>query len=329
MDPELARLVAEAAEAIGPLPAWPSAFPADGESQQRWAAQVARLRAQHDAVVIASGGIPGGAVATGPKPPVASVAYHEIATTDDAITARVYTPEGDGPFGAVLFLHGGGWWMAGGAVGFEFNDATCRAAAQTLDAVVVNLDYRLAPEFRHPTQIEDAYAALKWIVANADDLGVDPSRIAVFGVSSGGNVAAALTHLTRDRGGPGLCAQILLAPALDVTGGSLGDDPMIVLGLQMLRTYYCGTESDFTHPYLSPLLAEDLSGLPPAVIVTGEFDALRDGAQAYAQRLNDAGIDARNLDYPMTHGIATPEVRDRFMVELLAASASLLAAPKD
>jgi acetyl esterase len=286
------------------------------------------LRAQHDALVIASGRLPGGLDLTAPLPTVGSVGYHEIATTDDAVTARVYTPEGDGPFGAVLFLHGGGWWMGGGAVGFEFNDPTCRATATALDAVVVNLDYRLAPEFRHPTQVEDAYAGLLWIVANAIDLRVDPARIAVYGISSGGNIAAALTLLTRDRGGPDLCAQILLAPALDMTGTAapLGD-PMFLAALHMLRAYYGGTETDFATPYLSPLLAEDLAGVPAAVIVTGEFDPLRTGGEAYAQRLVEAGINARHLDYPMTHGIATPEVRERSMADLLAAASVLLAAP--
>jgi acetyl esterase len=329
MDPELSQLVADAQAALGATPDWPTAFPAEGECDAAWAARVARLRSQHDALVIASGRIPGGIDLFAPPPAVGSVAYRDIPAADDVLAARVYTPEGDGPFGAVLLLHGGGWWMGGGAVGFEFNDGLCRNATNALDAVVVNLDYRLAPEFRHPTQIDDAYAALQWIVAQATELNVDPARIAVFGISSGGNVAAALTMLVRDRGGPGLCAQILLAPALDMTGASLGDDPMIALGLQMLGQFYGGADADFASPYLSPLLAEDVTGLPPAVIVTGEFDPLRKGGQAYTQRLNDAGIDARNLDYPMTHGISGAETRDRFMAEMLTAAAPLLAAPKD
>ena len=169
---------------------------------------------------------------------------------------------------------------------------------------------------------------MQWIAANAAELGVDPSRIAVYGISSGGNVAAALTLLTRDRGGPALCAQILVAPALDTagTGPGLADDPAFVAAIQLLRTYYGGTETDFAQPYLSPLFADDLSGLPPAVIVTGEFDQLGPGARAYAQRLNDAGVRAVNLDYPMTHGIATPATRARFGTELLEAAATVMAA---
>jgi acetyl esterase len=318
MTPDLPALMGTLAESLVQPVGWPTAAPAEGRSRADWLAEVQRLRDQHDAMTLQLDDALGGQ--GWPDGPVARVEYRQVPVDGGAITARVYTPEGEGPFPAVLVLHGGGWWMGGGAVGFQLNDPMCRAITGSLGAVTVNVDYRLAPEHPYPVQLEDAYSALSFVR-------VDPDRVAVLGVSSGGNLAAALTLLDRDRHGVPLVAQLLQVPALDLTleAERFEHDEATREAGRRVRDYYTQGGDHVRSSYLSPALAEDLTGLPPAVVVTGEFDPLSDDGRTYVQRLTEAGVPARLLSYPMAHGVATPDVAAAWTRDFLAAAAGLLA----
>jgi acetyl esterase len=210
------------------------------------------------------------------RPPVASEVDHRIPVEGGEITARVYRPDTDEPLPGYLYLHGGGWWLGT----LDQSDSACRGIATHAECVVVSVDYRLAPEHKFPTAPEDSYAALLWIDERADELGVDPARIAVGGGSAGGNLAAVVSLMTRDRGGPELVLQVLEIAALDFTTPDK----------EQYIDLYLGDRVNATNPYASPLLAPDLSGLPPALVMSAEFDALAKEDAAYAQRLRDAGI---------------------------------------
>ena len=227
-----------------------------------------------------------------PCPPVASTQDHRVPVEGGEIVVRVYTPEGAGPFPLHVYLHGGGFWI--GKV--DQFDGECCACAVGAGCVVASVDYRLAPEHRFPTAPEDCWSALCWLVEHAAELGVDTSRISVGGASAGGCLAAVLTLMARDRGGPSLTRQVLEIPVTDLTMSQ----PSIVengAGYMLTRDaitqyvgYYLTDPADATNPYASPLLAEDLTGLPPALIMTAECDPLRDEGEAYARRLEDAGV---------------------------------------
>ncbi len=240
----------------------------------------------------------------------------------EPLIGRVYLPRASGAVACLLFLHGGGWWMAGGATGFEINDSLCRRLCWELDAVIVNLDYRLAPEHRFPAPLEDVYRVLCWLHEDGErTLEIDPDRIGVMGNSSGGNLAAALALLTRDRGGPPIKAQLLHVPALDLTSStSMGDDDDARAAAARVRTYYAGRGVDLSLPLLSPGLAPDLSESPPTVMVLAELDPLRDEGHAYAERLAVAGVDVDVFEYRMTHTVATPAVAAQWLQDLVNAA---------
>jgi acetyl esterase len=329
MSTDLPALLGALATSLVQPAGWPTATPRADQSRADWLADVQRLRDQHDAMALQLFDTLGDQ--GWPAAPPVRIGYREVPVVGGAITVRSYTPTGDGPFAAVLVLHGGGWWMGGGAVGFQLNDAMCRAFSGTLDAVTLNVDYRLAPEHPHPVQLEDAYAALCWVRENAAGLGVDPERLAVLGVSSGGNLAAALALLTRDRKGPPLLAQLLSVPALDLTleAEPFRQDAATRAGAQLVRDYYAQGGDDVRSPYLSPAIAEDLTGLPPAIVVTGQFDPLRDDGRTYVERLTAAGVPARLLSYPMAHGVGTADVTGSWIRDFLAAAAGLLTPSAD
>ncbi|MEU2120469.1 alpha/beta hydrolase [Nocardia niwae] len=203
----------------------------------------------------------------------------------------------------VLFCHGGGFVICS----LDSHDRFCRAMAVGADAIVVSVDYRQAPEHRFPAAAEDAYAALCWVAAHAAALGGDPSRLVVAGDSAGGNLAAVTALLARDRGGPGIAGQLLLYPMLDpacATASYRENADGYFTTAAHLRWFwrqYLG-RGDGTDPYVNPLNAE-LSGLPPAHIVTAEFDPLRDEGEDYGRRLRQAGVAAEIHRYDgMFHG---------------------------
>ena len=228
------------------------------------------------------------------------------------IPLRIYTPEGAGPFGVLVFYHGGGWVLGD----LDSHDKECRALCNGAGCIVVSVQYRLAPEHPFPAAPEDAYAALKWVSDNAVEVGGDADRLAVGGDSSGGNLAAAVTLMARDRGGPALRFQLLIYPPTDCRSGDNypsytenATGPFLLRSLKSTMDYFErhyfgeGDTSAARHdPRASPLLAASHVGLPPALIVTAEFDMLRDEGEAYAQALEKAMVPVRLHRYEgMTH----------------------------
>lgn len=218
---------------------------------------------------------------------------------------RLYVPDGQGPFPVLLHLHGGGW--VGG--GLDNEDDLCRSLASRSGALVVSLGFRLAPAHPYPAAVEDCLAALDWLAAHAAEIGGDPARLAVSGRSSGGTLAAAVALATRDRGGPALAAQLLLLPATnhncDTVSYHQNADGYGLTRAAMMTFWdrYLARPEDGEEPYASPLRAPDLAGLPPALIITAQWDPLRDDGEAYAARLYQAGVPVRVTRYlEATHG---------------------------
>ncbi|WP_324191945.1 alpha/beta hydrolase [Nocardia puris] len=218
------------------------------------------------------------------------------------VRVRVYWPVGDdggqresreGDLPVVVFLHGGGFTLCG----LDSHDRLCRTLANGVGTVVVSVDYRQAPEDRFPAAAEDAYAVVRWVAAHAAEIGGDPARIAVAGDSAGGNLAAVTALMARDRGGPTLASQALIYPMLDPSCDTdsyreYADDHFTTAAhLRWYWEQYLGPGGATADPYAAPVLAEDLSGLPPAYILTAECDPLRDEGEAYGARLRAAGVD--------------------------------------
>jgi len=222
------------------------------------------------------------------------------------LTVRIYTPAGDAESRpGVLYIHGGGFCFGS----IEFEHASALSVAHRTGAVVVSVEYRLAPENPFPAGIDDCYAALVWFASEASTLGVDAGRIAVMGQSAGGGLAAGLALMARDRGGPSLCFQLLGIPELDhrletasmktFVDTPLWNRPNAIMSWRC----YLGERPGRVSMYASPAIAEDLSGLPPAYVSTMEFDPLRDEGIEYALRLLRAGVAVELHQYPGTfHG---------------------------
>jgi acetyl esterase/lipase len=230
---------------------------------------------------------------------------------DPDVPVRVYRPAESpaAPVPGILMIHGGGFVI--GSVEAEHGRAA--ALAVGTGAVVVSVDYRLAPEHPYPAGLHDCYAALRYLHAEADALGVDPARVALAGASAGGGLAAATALFARDRGGPAVCFQLLQIPELDdrLQTGSMQafvDSPMWnrPLAVQSWQAYLGGLYgSDEVPAYAAPARADDLSGLPPAYISTAENDPLRDEGITYAQRLLQAGVSVELHQFAGTfHGSA-------------------------
>ncbi|MEU7483981.1 alpha/beta hydrolase [Streptomyces sp. NPDC042319] len=210
------------------------------------------------------------------------------------VPVRLYWPRpaDDTPLPVVVFCHGGGFVICD----LDSHDRMCREMANATGALIISVDYRRAPEDRFPAAAEDAYAVLCWTAAHAAGLGGDPTRIAVAGDSAGGNLAAVLPLMARDRGGPMPVFQLLIYPMLDPAQNtpSYRDNAHgYFVTADHLRWYwqqYLGDPADAAHPYASPLAAPDLTALPPAHILTAEYDPLRDEGETYALRLREAGV---------------------------------------
>ncbi|MCL1472423.1 alpha/beta hydrolase [Argonema antarcticum] len=234
-----------------------------------------------------------------------AIANVENCTITGDIAIRIYTPHGKKALPVLVFFHGGGWVLGD----LDVADSTCRSLAKDAGCVVVSVDYRLAPEHKFPAAVEDAYAATVWVANNAGAINADVTRIAVAGDSAGGNLAAAVALMARDREEPVLAYQVLIYPvtqyAFDTEsyreyteGCGLTKEEMI-----WFWHHYLANTADGENPYASPLLAENLSQLPPALIITAECDVLRDEALAYATRLRSAGVSVYLKQYDgMIHG---------------------------
>ncbi|MEO8126568.1 MAG: alpha/beta hydrolase, partial [Bryobacteraceae bacterium] len=177
------------------------------------------------------------------------------------------------------------------------HDVVCRAIASRAGAVVVAVDYRLAPEHKFPAAVIDCYAATAWVAANAARLGVDVKRISVGGDSAGGNLGTVVALRSRDEHGPEIALQVLVYPVTDLSSFETPSYKEFAEGhrlskaaMEWFRSHYLASEEDGLHPHASPLLAPDLTGLPPALVITAECDPLRDEGEAYARRLEQAGV---------------------------------------
>jgi acetyl esterase len=228
-------------------------------------------------------------------------------TADGPIPLRVYTPvaAGGDALPAILFFHGGGFVIGD----LDCYDGLCRTLANESGCRVIAVDYRLAPEHPFPAAVEDCFAAAKWVEANAPELGVDPNRLAVAGDSAGGNLAAVMCLLAKaNKGAPHFAFQLLIYPVTGFVAGHserpFGTGYFLENGtIEWFRDHYIAKDADLSDFRLSPLDAKDVSGLPPAYIVTAGFDPLRDGAVAYAEKLKQAGVAVSHMDYPtLIHG---------------------------
>jgi acetyl esterase len=243
-----------------------------------------------------------------PGDPVAKVEDRSIPGPEGKIPVRIYAPEGSAPFPVLVFYHGGGWVIGS----IDSHDALCRKLTNAIGCVVVSVDYRLAPEAKFPAAAEDCYAATLWVSENAAALGCDPRRLAVAGDSAGGNLSAVVPLMARDRGKPPIAYQVMMYP---VTDGSLETGSMRELAEGYFLTHgamvwfwnhYVRDHHDRNNPYAAPIKATELRGLPPALVITAEYDPLRDEGEAYAAKLKAAGVPVTCTRYDGTiHGFVS------------------------
>ncbi len=228
----------------------------------------------------------------GTPEPVAAVRDHIIAGPGGDLPLRIYTPAGTAPFAALVYFHGGGWVVGS----IETHETLCCALANKAGCVVVSVDYRLAPENKFPAALDDCYAATEWFIANAAAFQVNPHLVAVGGDSAGGNLAAAVCLQARERQLP-LVFQLLIYPIAsyydpaspsyleNASGFGLSRPEMI-----WFIDAYLASPAEAGNPLAFPLEADNLAGLPSALIITAEYDPLRDEAEQYAQKLQQAGV---------------------------------------
>jgi acetyl esterase len=248
---------------------------------------------------------------TPPPPDVASVQDRPAPGPHGPIPVRCYRPLGSAPddrLPVLVYFHGGGWTIGD----LETHDWVCRSLANETPCAVVAVDYRLGPEDKFPAAVDDARAATRWVAASADELRVDPSRVAVGGDSAGGNLAAVVALTARDEGGPALAFQLLIYPGTQIEADfpslrELGEGHLLTNRLMTwFRSCYVRGPEDCSDWRTSPLLARDHSRLPPALVITGEYDPLRDEGKAYADRLQASGVGTAYSCYPgMIHGFVT------------------------
>jgi acetyl esterase len=220
---------------------------------------------------------------------------------------RLYRPAGERPLPALLYFFGGGWVL--GTI--DTADGVSRSLANSSGALVVVVGYRLAPEHPFPAAIDDCYATARWVAEHAAEIGADPARLAVGGDSAGGNLAAAVALRAR-ADGPALAGQLLVYPNTDQLADDqsmrAADDPFLFNhhSVAWYRQHYLASPGDAANPLASPLRAKSLAGLPPALVITAEYDPLRDQGEAYARRLAGDGVQVELSRYPgMAHGFFT------------------------
>ena len=240
----------------------------------------------------------------GSTSPLGSVSNHVIPGPGGDLAIRVYTPVPGNPDSAeqpptLMYFHGGGWVLGN----LETHDVVCRALCENVDAAVVSVEYRLAPEDPFPAAPDDCETATRWVVENADSIGVDASRLALCGDSAGGNLAAVVAQRFAVDG-PKVAAQVLIYPSTDLsdlTRPSLKRNSegylLTEAAMKWFYSHYITDPDDVTNPSASPMLGE-LSGQPPALVITAEFDPLLDDGRAYADALRTAGVDVEYVEYP-------------------------------
>jgi len=240
----------------------------------------------------------------GPAPAIHETEDRTVPGPDGDVPIRIYTPDAAGPLPIFVYYHGGGWVVGN----IDMTDNLCRAIANQTPCVVVSVEYRLAPETKFPGGLEDCYAATVWAPEHATEIGGDPSRLAIGGSSAGGNLTVAVALLARDRGTPKIAFQLPVYPVCDnnfetasyrdnATGYGLTRD-----GMRYYWDAYVAKPEDADNPYCAVLRA-NLEGLPPALVITAEYDPLRDEGDALAEKLKAAGVPVEHICYPgMLHG---------------------------
>jgi acetyl esterase len=249
----------------------------------------------------------------GSPEPVSSVVNTTVLGPLGEIPVRIYTPEGTAPLPIVVYFHGGGWVLGT----LDTVDVLCSILANRAGAIVVSVDYRLAPEHKFPAAVIDCFAATKWAAANAAELGGDAQRVAVAGDSAGGNLAAVVAALARDEGGPNLAYQALLFPVTNrdfATQSYRDNGEGYFLTTDMMKWFwdhYLNTEEEHRDWRASPMALQNVDGLPAAFVATAEFDPLRDEGEAYAELLRSAGISVTTKRYDgQIHDFITMAVMD-------------------
>ena len=244
--------------------------------------------------------------------PIGNIVDETIKVDKGEITLRIYTPKGEGPFPIIIYYHGGGW------VTGDLNTAhiSCQMICAKTEHIVISVDYRLAPEYPFPVPVQDAYAAFTWVHENAKELNGIQTNISVCGDSSGGNLATVTAIATRENKGPKINAQILIYPVTDLTMESDSYDQFhegFGLTKNIMKwciDYYVTDKNDVLNPVASPLFHDNLTDLPPALIITAENDVLRDEGIRYGNRLKHAGVQVEQItEDGLVHSyFTTPEV---------------------
>jgi acetyl esterase len=239
--------------------------------------------------------------------PVAETRDLAIPGPGGPIPARLYRAAATGTLPVLVFFHGGGWVVGD----IESHDTVCRHLSSRASCAVVSVDYRLAPEHKFPAAVEDCFAATAWVAGNAATLGVDAARLAVGGDSAGGNLAAVVSLLARDRGAPRITHQLLIYPATDAAMrhesiGRFAEGYVLTRAtMRWFYDQYLRAPEDAADWQASPLAAPDLKGLPPAYVLTAGYDPLCDEGDAYAARLAAAGVAVTHRAFPgQVHGFA-------------------------
>lgn len=237
----------------------------------------------------------------GEPEPVSEIRDIVVPGPDGSLPVRVYNPSPGTSLPLMVYFHGGGWVIGN----VEVQDKPSRALANAANCVLASVEYRLAPETKFPGPAEDCYAATRWLAAHAHEFGADRDRVVVGGDSAGANLAAAVSLMSRDRGGPPIAHQMLLfpvtAPARGTESASYTDNAdgyMLTRGaMEWFWDHYLYSPEDGKNPYASPLHASSVAGLPSATVITAEFDPLRDEGIAFAKRLTDVGVDVHTQTY--------------------------------
>lgn len=257
------------------------------------------------------------------REPVAHVENRSIPGEVGDIPLRMYVPQGSGPFPVLVYFHSGG-----GVIGdLDSDDALCRRLTNLAECLVVSVGYRLAPEYRFPVGQEECYTATQWVATHASSLNGIPARVAVGGLSAGAHLAAVVAHMARDRGGPALVFQLLLAPMTDFrlpptpSLEKYGEGYLLTRGdMLWFKNHMLEHEEDKFNPLASPSLASSLAGLPPALIITAECDPLRDDGEQYGERLKEAGVHVMIVRRAgAIHGFIVPNQLNPVLVESAAA----------
>ncbi len=242
----------------------------------------------------------------GKPTPLPSIIDRAIPGPGGEIPIRIYTPVENKVLPVTIYFHGGGWVQGG----IKSHDSPVRYLAAKSGTIMVSVDYRLAPENPFPAAVEDAYAALEWVAKNADTFSGNPQKIALAGDSAGGNLAAVVSLIARDKNGPKITRQVLIYPATNLATLDTDSHKFFASGYMLthddivwFRGHYLPNTADWPNPHASPLLAQSHASLPPATIITAEMDPLRDEGKQYADKLQAANIPVNYHCYKgMIHG---------------------------